>query len=198
MISHNPEKSDRWDGTNHDQLASDIFNTLDTVIVLALAERLRVDVGGKVAHGGSDALVESTAESEMAAETHSCGANTAVASLHAGEEVDAQSGIFVVCRELLLDFPCVSGVSARAVVGECLWAGELVVAAGCCDDVAVGCNLAGEALDWAGDLGCVSWFDQVGGWMDIRLAIRCEDMKCEMTVLASGGYQSRSFLYAYD
>jgi hypothetical protein len=157
MNSHNPEKSDRWDGTNHDQFAGNVLDAFDTVIVLALAERLRVDVGGKVAHGGSDAFVKSTAESEVAAETHSCGANTAVASLHAGEEVDAQSGIFVVCRELLLDFPRVAGVGARAVVGECLRTGELVVAAGCCDDVAVRCDLAGEALDWAGDLGCVSW-----------------------------------------
>lgn len=157
MNSHNPEKSDGRDGTNHNQFASNVLDAFDTVIVLALAERLRVDVGGKVAHGGSDAFVKSAAESEVAAEAHSCGANTAVASLHAGEEVDAQSGIFVVCRELLFDFPCVSGVSARAIVGECLWAGELVVAAGSCDDVAVRCDLAGEALDWAGDLGCVSW-----------------------------------------
>ena len=90
-------KVDRRDGTNHDQLAADVFDTLDAVIVLALAESLRVNVGGEVAHRGSDAFVEGAAEGEVAAETHSCGANTAVASLHAREKIDAQCSIFIVC-----------------------------------------------------------------------------------------------------
>jgi hypothetical protein len=111
-----------------------------------------VDVGGEIAHGGSDAFVEGAAESEVAAETHSRGADAAVAGLHAREEVDAQRGVFVVGRELLLDLPCVACVGAGAIVGECFRAGELVVAAGCGDDVAVGGDLAGETLDGAGDL----------------------------------------------
>jgi len=82
--------------TDHNQLATNVLDAFDTVVVLALAERLRVDVGGEIAHGGSDAFVESAAESEMAAETHSCGADAAVASLHVREEVDAQRGVFVV------------------------------------------------------------------------------------------------------
>jgi hypothetical protein len=67
---------DRRDATktNHDQLAADIFDALDAVVVLALAESLRVDVGGEVAHGGSDAFVEGATEGEVAAETHACGA----------------------------------------------------------------------------------------------------------------------------
>jgi hypothetical protein len=64
----------RRDETNHDKLAANIFDALDAVVVLALAESLRVDVGGEVAHGGSDAFVKGAAEGKMAAETHSCGA----------------------------------------------------------------------------------------------------------------------------
>ena len=60
--------------THHDQLAGDVFDALDAVVVLALAERLRVDVSGKVAYCCSDAFVEGAAESEMAAETHAGGA----------------------------------------------------------------------------------------------------------------------------
>lgn len=90
-------RDDRRDGTDHNQLSADVFDTLDAVVVLALAESLRVDVGGEVAHGGSDAFVEGAAEGEVAAETHSCGANTAVASLHAREKIDAQCSIFIVC-----------------------------------------------------------------------------------------------------
>jgi hypothetical protein len=78
--------------------------------------------------------------------------NTAIAGLHAGKKVDTQSGVLVVCRQLLFDLPGVACIGARAIVGECLGPGELVVAAGCCDDVAVRCDLAGEALDWSGDL----------------------------------------------
>ena len=63
-------RDDRRDGTDHNQLSADVFDTLDAVVVLALAESLRVDVGGEVAHSGSDAFVEGAAEGEVAAETH--------------------------------------------------------------------------------------------------------------------------------
>ena len=92
-----PARHGRCEETNHDQLATNILDAFDTVVVLALAESLRVDVGGEVAHGGSDAFVEGAAEGEVAAETHSCGTNTAVASLHAREKVNTQCSIFVVC-----------------------------------------------------------------------------------------------------
>ena len=83
--------------THHDELAGDVLDAVEAVVVLAVAESMRVDVGGEVAHGGSDAFVEGAAEGEVAAETHSCGANTAVASLHAREKIDAQCSIFIVC-----------------------------------------------------------------------------------------------------
>jgi len=63
-----------WEGTNHDQLAADVFDAVEAVVVLAFAERVRVDVGGEVAHGCFYAFVECSAEGEVAAETHSCGA----------------------------------------------------------------------------------------------------------------------------
>jgi len=76
--------------------------------------------------------------------------DTSIASLKAGEQIDAQSGVFVVCRELLLDLPGVAGISARAIVGECFGASELVVRAWSRDDVAVRSDLTSEAFYWAG------------------------------------------------
>lgn len=66
--------SNRCRVTYHDKLAIDIFDTVEAVVVLTLAESVRVDVGGEVAHGSSDALIECAAESEVAAETHARGA----------------------------------------------------------------------------------------------------------------------------
>lgn len=63
--------------------------------------------------------------------------NAAVACLHAGEQVDAQRGVLVVSRQLLLDLPGIACVGAGTVVGQRFRAGELVVAAGCGDDVTV-------------------------------------------------------------
>jgi hypothetical protein len=59
--------------THHDELAADVFDAVQAVVVLAVAESVRVDIGGEVAHGGSDAFVEGAAESEVAAETHAGG-----------------------------------------------------------------------------------------------------------------------------
>ena len=72
--------------THHDQLAGDVFDALDAVVILALAERLRVDVSGKVAYCCSDAFVEGAAESEMAAETHAGCADAAGAGGEGEEE----------------------------------------------------------------------------------------------------------------
>ena len=60
--------------TYHDELAGDIFDTVEAIVVLAMTESVRVDVGGEVADGGLDAFVEGGAEGEMAAETHAGGA----------------------------------------------------------------------------------------------------------------------------
>jgi hypothetical protein len=76
--------------------------------------------------------------------------DTPIASVQTGEQIDAQRGVFVVCRELLLDLPGIASVSARAIVGECFWASELVVRAWSRDDVAVRSDLTGKAFDGAG------------------------------------------------
>lgn len=49
----------------------------------------------------------------------------------------------------LCDFPLIACVGAGAVVSKRLGAGELVVGRRCGNDVALGCNLAGEAGDRA-------------------------------------------------
>jgi hypothetical protein len=75
--------------------------------------------------------------------------NTAIASLHAGEQVNTQRGVFVVGRELLLDLPGIACVSSRAIVCESFRTSELVVGAGSRDDVAMRGDLACKAFYWA-------------------------------------------------
>ena len=65
--------------------------------------------------------------------------------------VDAQCGILIVSRDLLLDLPLVAIVRSRTIVSKWLWAGEFVVAGGCCDDVAMAGYLAGKASNGASD-----------------------------------------------
>lgn len=52
----------------------------------------------------------------------------------------------------LLHLPLISLVGAGHIVGEGVWAGEVVVAAGSGDDVALAGDLASKAGDGAGDL----------------------------------------------
>ena len=68
------EGASKNDSTHHDELAGDVLDAVEAVVVLAVAESMRVDVGGEVADGGLDAFVEGGAEGEMAAETHAGGA----------------------------------------------------------------------------------------------------------------------------
>lgn len=56
----------------HDELALDVFDAVDAVVVLALTESAGVDVGCEVADCGSDAFVEGAAEGEVPAEAHAC------------------------------------------------------------------------------------------------------------------------------
>jgi hypothetical protein len=55
-----------------------------------------VDVGCEVAYGGGDAWVQGAAVGEMSAETHSCGANAAVAGGEGEEGINRESRVFVV------------------------------------------------------------------------------------------------------
>jgi len=63
----------------HRCLAFDIFDALQAIVVLALAERGRVYVGCKVAYTSQYSLIESAAEGQVAAETHACCSDPAVA-----------------------------------------------------------------------------------------------------------------------
>lgn len=65
---------------HHYQLSLDILRAIETVVFLALTERVRVQVRSEVAHSGADALIEGGAVGEMAAEAHACRAHTAVAA----------------------------------------------------------------------------------------------------------------------
>ena len=67
-------KAGKSDTTHHDEFAGNILDTVEAVIILAMAESVRVDVGGEVADCGLDAFVEGSAESEVSAETHAGGA----------------------------------------------------------------------------------------------------------------------------
>lgn len=59
--------------THHDELAGDVLDAVEAVVILAVAESVRVDIGGEVADCGLDAFIESGAEGEVAAETHASG-----------------------------------------------------------------------------------------------------------------------------
>ena len=55
---------------DHDELAVDVFDSLETVVVSAFAQAVAVDVGCEVADCGADSLVERTAKRKMASKTH--------------------------------------------------------------------------------------------------------------------------------
>lgn len=59
-------------------------------------------------------------------------------------------------RAYLFNLPGVALVGAGDIVGQGLWAGEVMVGRGRGDDVALSCDLAGEAGDGAGHCRLVS------------------------------------------
>ena len=85
---------------NHNKLSLDILRPSKRVIILALAQRARVDISRKVAHRGRDAGIQRTAVCEVAAETHARCADASVAGFQALEEVDREGGVFIVGGEL--------------------------------------------------------------------------------------------------
>lgn len=64
---------------HHQQFSLDVPRSFQTVVVLALSERLAVDVSGKIAHSRLDSTVQGAAISQMASETHSSRTDTAIA-----------------------------------------------------------------------------------------------------------------------
>ncbi len=63
----------------HRCLAFDVLNSLQAIVFLALAKSGRVDVGGEVADTSQYSSVEGAAEGQVAAETHACCSDPAVA-----------------------------------------------------------------------------------------------------------------------
>lgn len=90
----------------------------------------------------------------MAAQTHACGADSAIACSEREQRVDGEGRIFVVGRNCLLNLISIAGVGTRDIVGESFVRGELVVGGGRCDYVALAGNLAGETCDGTGYLVC--------------------------------------------
>lgn len=85
----------------HDEFALDFTRSLQTIVILPLAQRRAVNVRREIAHGGLDPLVERTAEGQMPTETHARGADAAVARRQREEVVDRQGGILVVGGQFL-------------------------------------------------------------------------------------------------
>ena len=55
---------------DHDELAVDVFDSLETVILFAFAQAVTVDIGCEVADCGADSFVERAAKRKMPTETH--------------------------------------------------------------------------------------------------------------------------------
>jgi len=138
---------------DHDELPTNILNAQQRVIALPLAQRMRMDIGSKVADGGAHTGVERGAEREMAAEAHAGCADGAGARRQRQQMVDGQCRVLVVRRQRLRHFPCVALVGARPVVRQRRGPRELVVRRRRRHDVAVAADLPCEARDRAGDWG---------------------------------------------
>lgn len=68
-----------WLDTHHDQLALDILDPLQRIIILALTQAMAMNVRRKIAHGSRDTAVKGTAVGQVATQAHARSANTAVA-----------------------------------------------------------------------------------------------------------------------
>lgn len=77
-------------------------------------------------------------------------ANAAVTCWQIEQYINGEFRIFIVSFDFLGDLPFVSGICARAVVGQGLWAREFVVGRWGRDDVALRRDLTCEARHGAG------------------------------------------------
>lgn len=66
------------DCSYHDQLSFDISGAGQGIVLLACTERVRMNVGRKVADCGTDAFVQCTTICEMATQAHACRAYTSI------------------------------------------------------------------------------------------------------------------------
>lgn len=131
-------------------------------------------IRGEITYRGADAAVERATIREMPAETHSRGADTAIAGGKGEESGNGERGVLVVGRDFLyirvrrlaflfvivagraarylLDFVFVSGVCAGGIVGEGFRPGEFMVGGRRGDNVALTSYLPGKPLDGPSDL----------------------------------------------
>ena len=91
-------------------------------------------------------------------------------------------------KTYLLHLPLIPLVGAGYIVGQSFWAGEVVVAAGRGDDVALAGDLAGEAGDGAGDL--VDLAEEENTWETAMMVLGSHyvlQRKCKDFVSVKGG-----------
>ena len=137
----------------HHKLALDIARSIQTIVFLPCTETMAVEVCGEVADCSSHTAIKSAAIGEMPTQTHSSGADSAIAGLEREEKVDGEGSVFVVGGELLSDFPLIAGVCAGNVVGEGLGACEFMVGRWGGDYVTLTADLPSKAGNGASHCG---------------------------------------------
>ena len=102
---------------DHDQLAFDVSSSLETVVILPLAQGVDVDICREETDCGLDPRVQCTSVREVASQAHPRGSYLSVARLEAQKKGDCELSVFIVGGYFLGDFPPVSVVGAGVVVG---------------------------------------------------------------------------------
>ena len=103
---------------DHQQLAANLPDPVQRVIVHTLAETALVDIGGVEAGRCPDIGIEGGTEGKMAADTDPDRPELAGARGVVGEKVEDGTGVRVVGSKLFSDLVGVAPVGARRVVGE--------------------------------------------------------------------------------
>jgi len=136
---------------DHGQLALDVAGAREAVVALAPAQRVRVQVGRKVAHGGAHAWVQGAPERQVPAQAHARRAHAPVARPRPQQQRHGQSGVLVVRGQFLGHLPPVARVRAGFVVRQRLRPRELVERRRRRHNVPVPGDLPREPSDRAGD-----------------------------------------------
>lgn len=164
---------------------------------------MAVDIGREVADRRADPLIQRASIGQMSSETHPRCADATSAGSEGEEERHGSLGVGVVGREFLthmshvsvihsegtlllrdfidglmylLDFVVIACIGTRSIVCEWFRSGELVVAGGSGDDVAVAGDLPCESSDWACDLIDLGE-DNDGGEASLRVIGYCGMVK---------------------
>ena len=103
---------------DHQQLAANLPDPAQRVVIHTLAEAGLVDIGGVETSRGPDIGIEGGTEGKMAADTDPDRPQLAGARGVVGEKVEDGTGVRVVGSKLFSDLVGVAPVGARRVVGE--------------------------------------------------------------------------------